>query len=118
MHVTNTFTNAFAPQIDVYMGNNMNLSDSLTRPCSALLAAACLLFCAKVMANESYCHSIQSTDKRNFCLAVAKGQQSYCHSVQESDTRNMCLALVTRQTSYCHSIGSSDSRNFCLGTSR
>lgn len=83
-----------------------------------LLALGCLLYSASAVANESYCHSIQNADKKNLCLAVAKGQQSYCHSVQESDTRNMCLAMVTRQTSYCHSIGSSDARNFCLGTAR
>ncbi len=69
-----------------------------------------------VLANESYCYSIQNSDRKNFCLGVVKRQESYCYSIQDSDTKNMCLAQVKNQSSYCYSISSSDSKNFCLAT--
>ena len=70
------------------------------------------------VANESYCHSIQSADKKNLCLGLVKNQESYCFSVQESATKNMCLAQVKRQSSYCYSISSPDTKNFCLAITR
>jgi hypothetical protein len=71
-----------------------------------------LLLSTPVQANESYCDSIQNTDKKNFCLGIVKSQESYCYSVQESDSKNMCLAQVKRLVSYCYSISSSDVKTF------
>ena len=77
-----------------------------------------LLLSTPVQANESYCYSIQNTDKKNFCLGIVKSQESYCYSVQESDSKNMCLAQVKRQANYCYNISASDTKNFCLATTK
>ena len=78
------------------------------------IGVALLLTTPKVHANEPNCYSIQNSDAKNFCLALAKHQDSYCYSIQESDSKNLCLAQVKNQKSYCYSIKASDSKNQCL----
>ena len=73
-----------------------------------------LLTTPKVHANESHCYSIQNSDAKNSCLAMAKHQESYCYSIHESDAKNLCLAQIKNQKSYCYSIKSSDTKNQCL----
>ena len=78
------------------------------------ISVALLLNTPKVHANESHCYSIQNSDTKNSCLALAKHQESYCYSIHESDAKNLCLAQIKNQKSYCYSIKSSDSKNQCL----
>ena len=78
------------------------------------IGVAILLTTPKVHANESHCYSIQNTDTKNSCLALAKHQDSYCYSIRESDAKNLCLAQIKNQKSYCYSIKSSDTKNQCL----
>ena len=73
-----------------------------------------LLTTHRVHANDSHCYSIQNSDTKNSCLALAKHQDSYCYSIRESDTKNLCLAQIKNQKSYCYSIKSSDTKNQCL----
>ena len=78
------------------------------------IGVALLLTTSKVHANESHCYSIQNSDAKNSCLALAKHQDSYCYSIRESDSKNLCLAQIKNQKSYCYSIKSSDTKNQCL----
>ena len=71
-----------------------------------------------VQANESHCYSIQDSDRKNICLAMAKRQESYCYSVRDSDDKNVCLAQVKQQRSYCYSVRSNDLKNQCLAMVR
>ena len=72
----------------------------------------------KVHANDSHCYSIQNSDTKNSCLALAKHQESYCYSIHESDAKNLCLAQIKNQKSYCYSIKSNDTKNQCLALVR
>ncbi len=38
-----------------------------------------IAFLGGARADPSYCYSIQSQDRKNYCLATAKKQQSYCY---------------------------------------
>lgn len=78
------------------------------------IGIALLLTTSRVHANESHCYSIQKSDAKNSCLALAKHLDSYCYSIHESDAKNLCLAQVKNQKSYCYSIKASDSKNQCL----
>ena len=78
------------------------------------IGVALLLTTPKVHANDSHCYSIQNSDTKNSCLALAKHQDSYCYSIHESDSKNLCLAQVKNQKSYCYSIKASDAKNQCL----
>ena len=78
------------------------------------IGVALLLTTPKVHANDSHCYSIQNSDTKNSCLALAKHQESYCYSIHESDAKNLCLAQIKNQKSYCYSIKSSDTKNQCL----
>ena len=78
------------------------------------IGIALLLTTPRVNANESNCYSIQNSDAKNSCLALAKNQDSYCYSIRESDAKNLCLAQVKNQKSYCYSIKASDTKNQCL----
>ena len=78
------------------------------------IGIALLLTTPKVHANASNCYSIQNSDAKNSCLALAKHQDSYCYSIRESDAKNLCLAQIKNQKSYCYSIKSSDTKNQCL----
>jgi len=69
-------------------------------------------------ASESHCYSIQDSDRKNICLAMAKRQESYCYSVRNSDDKNVCLAQVKQQRSYCYSVRSNDLKNQCLAMVR
>lgn len=69
-------------------------------------------------ASESHCYSIQDSDRKNICLAMAKRQESYCYSVRNSDDKNVCLAQVKQQRSYCYSVRSNDVKNQCLAMVR
>ncbi len=82
------------------------------------IGVALLLTTPKVHANESNCYSIQNSDAKNSCLALAKHQESYCYSIRESDAKNMCLAQIKNQKSYCYSIKSSDTKNQYLALVR
>ena len=75
---------------------------------------ALLLTTPKVHANASNCYSIQNSDAKNSCLALAKHQDSYCYSIRESDAIYLCLAQIKNQKSYCYSIKSSDTKNQSL----
>jgi len=77
-----------------------------------------LLTTPKVHANDSHCYSIQNSDTKNSCLALAKHQDPYCYSIRESDVKNLCLAQEKNQKSYCYSIKSSDTKNQCLALVR
>ncbi len=78
------------------------------------IGVALLLTTPKVHANDSHCYSIQNSDSKNSCLALAKHQESYCYSIHESDAKNLCLAQIKNQKSYCYSINANDSKNQCL----
>jgi hypothetical protein len=51
------------------------------------IGVALLLTTPKVHANVSNCYSIQNSDAKNSCLALAKHQDSYCYSIRESDAK-------------------------------
>jgi len=78
------------------------------------IGIALLLTTPRVHANESHCYSIQNSDAKHSCLALAKHQESYCYSIQESDAKNLCLAQIKTQKSYCYSIKLNDTKNQCL----
>lgn len=69
-------------------------------------------------ADTSRCYNIKNSDRKNFCLAIAKGERSYCYSIHEDDTKNFCLAQLNNQKSYCHSIRAQDTKNECLAVVR
>ena len=80
-----------------------------------LILALTVMHSCNSFADSAACYSIQNQDRKNFCLAQAKGQTSYCYSIQENNTKNFCLALVSGQKNYCYSINSVDKKNECLG---
>jgi len=82
--------------------------------CGVTLSA----LCTPPYANPSQCYSIQNQDRKNYCLATAKGQKSYCYSIGEQDLKNLCLAQASNQKSYCYSIRSQDTKNQCLAMVR
>lgn len=84
----------------------------------ATTATLALLGSFAAQANESNCYSIKDSDKKNYCLALAKQQDSYCYSVRDSDKKNLCHAQVKRQQSYCYSIKSPDHKNLCLAIAK
>ncbi len=65
-------------------------------------------------ADSSQCYQIQNQDRKNFCLAQAKGQASYCYQIQDRDVKNVCLAQTQGQKSYCYQIQDRDLKNQCL----
>ena len=82
------------------------------------IGIALLLTTPRVHANESNCYSIQNSDAKNSCLALAKNQDSYCYSIRESDAKNLCLAQIKNQKSYCYNIKSNDKKNQCLALAK
>ena len=82
------------------------------------IGVALLLTTPKVHANESNCYSIQNSDAKNSCLALAKNQDSYCYSIRESDSKNLCFGQTKNQKSYCYSIKSSDIKNQCFALTK
>ena len=69
---------------------------------------------APVSADASQCYQIQDRDRKNFCLAQAKGEASYCYQIQDRDVKNVCLAQALGQKSYCYQIQDRDLKNQCL----
>ncbi len=94
------------------------------RPCRrpvAVIASGLMVLSLSALpasASESHCYSIQDSDRKNICLAMAKRQESYCYSVRDSDDKNVCLAQVKQQRSYCYSVRNSDLKNQCLAMVR
>ncbi len=84
----------------------------------AAIVALPLLSSPAAHANESHCYSIKDSDKKNYCLALAKHQASHCYSVRNSDKKNLCLSQIKGQQSYCYSIRSSDDRHLCLAVAK
>lgn len=82
------------------------------------LPFAIFFYGTQVYANPSNCYSIQNSDQKNYCLALAKNQKSYCYSIQENEKKNLCLAQSSNQRSYCYSIRSNDTKNQCLSIVR
>lgn len=66
------------------------------------------------LADPSQCYQIQNRDRKNICLAQAKGEASYCYQVQDRDTKNVCLAQIKGEKSYCYQIQNRDLRSQCL----
>jgi len=83
-----------------------------------LLPIIFFVFSKPSFANSSNCYSIQNTDQKNYCLAIANNQKSYCYSIQDNDRKNFCLAQLNNQKSYCYSIRSNDAKNQCLAQVR
>ena len=69
---------------------------------------------APAVADASQCYQIQDRDRKNFCLAQAKGQVAYCYQIQDRDVKNVCLAQTQAQKSYCYQIQDGDLKNQCL----
>jgi hypothetical protein len=66
------------------------------------------------VADATQCYQVQNQDRKNFCLAQAKGQASYCYQIQDRDMKNVCLAQAQGQKSYCYQIEDRDLKNQCL----
>lgn len=63
--------------------------------------------------NASQCGFIKNLDRRNYCMARAKGDSAYCGFIKDLDTRNFCMAEVRGDSSYCGFIKDLDRRNEC-----
>jgi hypothetical protein len=73
-----------------------------------------IILALPVSADSSQCYQIQNRDRKNFCLAQAKGEASYCYQIQDRDVKNVCLAQSKGEKSYCYQIQSRDMKNQCL----
>ncbi len=84
-----------------------------------LLTVLTLLAPAAASAADSiHCYSIQDSDRRNECLALAQNNSTACYGIKNSDRRNYCLARSKKSSLQCYSINDADLRSLCLAETK